>query len=178
MAKRTRRRTRSRNRRSQQLEGGYDFQALSSDSNLVSDGSNIASNHFLPSRASLSGGHWQSQWSAWQDRRLSGDASPFVSQHRARDSTSSIDSFASVASIWPMQHASRPSTASSSNEHSPIKISPPKHQRSVKSTADMSVVEHRLRMFGGEVDDGLALCEPMMSVVRKLFDGKLDYMDP
>jgi len=44
--------------------------------------------------------------------------------------------------------------------------------------ADASVVEHRLRMFGGEVDDGLALCEPMMKVVRGLFDGKLDYMDP
>jgi hypothetical protein len=33
-------------------------------------------------------------------------------------------------------------------------------------------------MFGGEVDDGLALCEPMMKVVRGLFDGKLDYSDP
>jgi len=39
-------------------------------------------------------------------------------------------------------------------------------------------VAHRLRMFGGEVQDGAALCGPMLKVVMDLFDGGLDYHDP
>jgi hypothetical protein len=40
------------------------------------------------------------------------------------------------------------------------------------------IVAHRLRMFGGEVQDGAALCGPMLKVVMDLFDGGLDYHDP
>jgi hypothetical protein len=36
----------------------------------------------------------------------------------------------------------------------------------------------RIRIFGGEMGDGVALCHPMLQVVRSLFDGDLDYADP
>jgi hypothetical protein len=44
--------------------------------------------------------------------------------------------------------------------------------------ASTDIVAHRLRMFGGEVQDGAALCGPMLKVVMDLFDGGLDYHDP
>jgi hypothetical protein len=44
--------------------------------------------------------------------------------------------------------------------------------------ANTDIVAHRLRMFGGEVQDGAALCGPMLKVVMDLFDGGLDYPDP
>ena len=34
------------------------------------------------------------------------------------------------------------------------------------------------RIFGCEASDGLALCEGMLRVVRGLFDGGVDYVDP
>lgn len=36
----------------------------------------------------------------------------------------------------------------------------------------------RIRIFGGEMGDGVTLCHPMLQVVRSLFDGDLDYADP
>jgi hypothetical protein len=44
--------------------------------------------------------------------------------------------------------------------------------------ANTDIVAHRLRVFGGEVQDGAALCGPMLKVVMDLFDGGLDYSDP
>jgi hypothetical protein len=44
--------------------------------------------------------------------------------------------------------------------------------------ANTDIVAHRLRMFGGEVQDGAVLCGPMLKVVMDLFDGGLDYPDP
>ena len=44
--------------------------------------------------------------------------------------------------------------------------------------ANADIVAHRLRMFGGEVQDGAVLCGPMLKVVMDLFDGGLDYHDP
>jgi len=36
----------------------------------------------------------------------------------------------------------------------------------------------RIRIFGGEMGDGVTLCRPMLQVVWSLFDGDLDYADP
>src|ERR1700712_3457119 len=49
-------------------------------------------------------------------------------------------------------------------------------------TLDVSRAKHveatRIRIFGGEMGDGVSLCHPMLDVVRSLFDGDLDYADP
>jgi len=154
MAKRTRRRTRSRNRRHQSNQ--FDPQ----QSYAITDALLNGSSQFQPLRPQ-SAGHWQSQWDAWQTRRLSASATTFIS-HGVNNSISST-----ASSVWIIPQ-SRPSSSSSSQSYLPTKM----------PTAEVSVVEHRLRIFGGEIDDGLALCEPMMGVVRRLFDGKLDYLDP
>jgi hypothetical protein len=44
--------------------------------------------------------------------------------------------------------------------------------------ADTAILNHRLRLFGGEESDGTAFMAPMLQVVMDLFDGGLDYMDP
>jgi hypothetical protein len=95
--------------------------------------------------------------------------------HRQTQSTSSDASSWSAASrAWGLEsHGQRQTSPAPSSVGTPVQ-----NIGRGRPPADASVVEHRLRMFGGEVDDGLALCEPMMKVVRGLFDGKLDYLDP
>lgn len=40
------------------------------------------------------------------------------------------------------------------------------------------VEAHQLRIFGGEAGDEVSLMEPMLQVVKHLFDGYTDYEDP
>jgi hypothetical protein len=46
-----------------------------------------------------------------------------------------------------------------------------------RAEIDKMQLEQELLMFGGEVDDDVSLCEPMLQVVMVLF-GDIDYTDP
>jgi len=41
----------------------------------------------------------------------------------------------------------------------------------------MQLEQEQIKLFGGELDDDVSLCEPMLQVVFHLFGG-IDYTDP
>lgn len=41
----------------------------------------------------------------------------------------------------------------------------------------MQLEQEQMNLFGGDIDDDVSLCEPMLQVVFRLFGG-LDYTDP
>lgn len=174
MAKRTRRRTRSRSKNSRQdsspsfttpttltaSSSGYSSQGWASWQQSTDPQVRNFLNSYHSSQQSAT--HWQTQWEAWQTRKmpLSNDGSwnpPAQTKHHA---TSSISSSSSRSSISSWTSGSQGESSSGQRHH------------------PRSIVGHRLRIFGGEEQEGLILCEPMMKVVRGLFDGKLDYTDP